>query len=107
METSYAIIIIIIIKINYFYILYIYINSVLPKGRFFTANSGTKVAIMPKCRSSNANSGTQVAVLLGMNRCGSFPLLFAPPLSLVSEQTLKDLKKSQGHQRGGEESGFG
>ena len=30
-----------------------------------------------------------------------------PTLSLVSEQTLKDLKRSQGHQRGGEESGFG
>ena len=25
----------------------------------------------------------------------------------ASEQTLKDLKKSQGHQRGSEESGFG
>ena len=30
-----------------------------------------------------------------------------PTLSLASEQTLKDLKRSQGHQRGGEESGFG
>ena len=29
-----------------------------------------------------------------------------PTLSLASEQTLKDLKRSQGHQRG-EESGFG
>ena len=28
-------------------------------------------------------------------------------LSLASEQTLKDLKRSQGHQRGDEESGFG
>ena len=28
-------------------------------------------------------------------------------LSLTSEQTLKDLIRSQGHQRGGEESGFG
>ena len=27
--------------------------------------------------------------------------------SLASEQTLKDLKRSQGHQRGDEESGFG
>ena len=27
-----------------------------------------------------------------------------PTLSLASEQTLKDLKRSQGHQRGGEES---
>ena len=30
-----------------------------------------------------------------------------PTLSLVSEQTLKHLKRSQGNQRGGEESGFG
>ena len=30
-----------------------------------------------------------------------------PTLSVTSEQTLKDLKRSQGHQRVGEESGFG
>ena len=30
-----------------------------------------------------------------------------PTLSLASEQTLKDLKRSQGHRRGGEESRFG
>ena len=30
-----------------------------------------------------------------------------PTLSLASEQTLKDLKRSLGHQRGGEENGFG
>ena len=29
-----------------------------------------------------------------------------PTFSLASEQTLKDLKRSQGHQRGGEESGL-
>ena len=69
------------------------INSVLPKGRPFSANSGTKPAILPKGRSSIANSGTYVAVLLGINSCDSFPLLFAPhslSLSLASEQTLKD-----------------
>ena len=65
-------------------------------------------AVLPKGRSSAANSGSKVAVLLGMNRCGSFPLLFAfHSLSLVSEQTLKDLRSSQGPQSGGEESGFG
>ena len=32
--------------------------SILPKGRSFTANSGTKAAILPKGRSSIANSGT-------------------------------------------------
>ena len=53
-------------------------QSVLPKGRSFTANSGTKAAILPKGRTSMVNSGTKVAVLLGMNRCDSFPLLSAP-----------------------------
>ena len=69
----------------------IIIISVLPKGTSFTANSGTKAAILPK------------AVLLGMNRCGSFPL-FSAPHSLFSNWTnLKRSERSQGHQRGGEE----
>ena len=49
--------------------------SVLPKGRTFTENVETRVAVLSKRRSSTANSGTKVAVLLGINRCGSFPLL--------------------------------
>ena len=36
----------------------IIIISVLPKGRSFAANSGTKAAFLPKGRSSIANSGT-------------------------------------------------
>ena len=44
-------------------------HSVLPKGRSFIANAGTKVAVLSKGRSTTANSGTMVAVLLGMNRC--------------------------------------
>ena len=37
-----------------------------------------------------------------MNRCGGFPLLSTPhSLSLASEQTIKDLKRAQGHHRGG------
>ena len=82
--------------------------SVPPKGRSFTANPGIKAAVLPNVRSSTANSGTKVAVLLGMDRCGIFPLLSAPySLSLASEQTLKDLKRSQGHRRGGDDSEFG
>ena len=54
-------------------------------------------------RSSTANSRTMAAVLLGMNRRGSFPLLPHSTFSLASEQTLKILKRSQGHQRGGED----
>ena len=53
-------------------------QCVLPKGRSFTANWDTKVAILLKGRSSTTNSWTKVAVLLGMNRCSSFPLLSAP-----------------------------
>ena len=53
-------------------------QSVLPKGKSFTANPDTKVAVPPKGRSSTANSGIKVVVLLGMNKCGSFPLLCAP-----------------------------
>ena len=66
-------------------------QSVLPKGRSFTANSGTKAAVLPKGRSSTANSGTKVAVLQDMSRCGGFPLLSAPH-SLFSIWT--DLKRS-------------
>ena len=40
-------------------------------------NSNHYHSVLPKGRSSTANSGTKVAVLLGMNRCGSFPLLSA------------------------------
>ena len=52
-------------------------RSNFPKGMSFTANSGTMAAVLTKGRSSTANSGTKVAVLLGMNRCGSLPLLSA------------------------------
>ena len=65
-------------------------SSVLPKGRYFTAISGTKAEVLPKGKSSTANSGAKVAVLLGMNRCCRFPLLSSPTFSLASEQTLKD-----------------
>ena len=71
-------------------------QSVLPKGRSFTENSGTKAAVLPKGRSYTANSGTKDAVLLGMNRCGSFPLLFAPysPFSIWTDP--KRLEKFPG-----------
>ena len=74
-------------------------QSIVPKGRSFTGNSGTMPTVLLK--------GTQAAVLLEMDRCSSCPLLSTPPLPLASEQTLKDLKRSQGHQHGGEGSGFG
>ena len=68
------------------------LKSVLPKGRSFTANAGTKVAVLLKGRSSTANSGNTVALLLGIHRCCSFPLLFTPH-SLFSIWT--DLERSE------------
>ena len=53
--------------------IYSHHHSVLPKGRSFTGNSGTKAAVLPKVRSSTANSGTKVSVLLGMNGCCTSP----------------------------------
>ena len=44
-------------------------QTVPPKSRSFTANSGTKAAVLPKGKSCTTNSGTKVAVLLGTNRC--------------------------------------
>ena len=61
--------------------------NVLPKGRSFTANTGTKVAVLSKGKSSTGNSGTKVAVFLGIGRCVSFPLLSAP-LSLSLSLSL-------------------
>ena len=57
-----------------FIVMFSYHQGILPKGRFFTANSGT-----------------QAAVLLGMDRCGSFQLL-STPHSLFNIWT--DLKRS-------------
>ena len=79
------------------YFTYVIIIGILPKGRSFTENSGTKAAILPKGRSCIANSETYVAVLLGMDRCGSLPLLSAPH-SLFS--ILTDLKRSEKIPRG-------
>ena len=83
-------------------------QNVLSNSRSYTANSGTQAVVLPKGRSFTAYSGAKVAVLLGMHRCGNFPLHSEPHcFSLASEQILKDMKRSQGPQRGGEESGFG
>ena len=71
-------------------------QSVLPKGRPFTTNSGAKAAVLPKGRSFIGDSGTKVAVLLGMNRCGSFPLLSAHRSSFMIWRDLKIWKDPRG-----------
>ena len=77
------------------------------EGQVFHCKRRDEGCSSAKGRFSTANSGTKIAVLPGMSRCRSLPLLSAPTLFLASEQTLKDLKISQGHQRGSEKSGFG
>ena len=58
-------------------------------------------------RSSTANSGTKAAVLLGISRCGSFPLLSTPHSLISIWKDLKRPEKSQGPQSGGEKNGYG
>ena len=70
--------------------------SVLSKCRSFTENSCTKAAVLPKGRSFTANSETKVAVLLGLNRCGSFPLLSAPHSHFSIWTDLKRCEKIPG-----------
>ena len=54
------------------------------------------------CTKADLPLQTQEPIGAVASRC--FP---HPTLSLASEETWKDLKRSQGHQHGGEESGFG
>ena len=82
-------------------------QSVLPKGRFFTASTGFWAVVLPKAGLPPHTQETRLQFYRGLNICGNFPLLSAPTLSLASKYTLKDLKRSQGHKRGGEWSGFG
>ena len=82
-------------KIKTFHTIII-IMSILPKGKYFTANLGIKAAVLLKGRSSTANSGTQAAVLLGMDRCGSFPLLSAPHPLFIIWTYLKRTEKIPG-----------
>ena len=77
-------------------------QSVLPKGRSFTASAGTKAAVLPPQTQEPGLQFYWVWISSVASRC--FP---HNTLSLASEQTLKDLKRSQGHQRGGEEGEFG
>ena len=74
-------------------------QSVLPKGQVLNCKRRNLSCSSAEGRSSTANSRTKVQFYQGLNRCGSFPCFAHPTLSLASEQTLKDLKSSQGHRR--------
>ena len=47
-------------------------------GQIFHCKLSYQAAVLPKGRSFTANLRTKVAVLLMINRCGSFPLLSSP-----------------------------
>ena len=81
-----------------------YHHHVLPKGRSFTSSAGTYAAVLLKAGLPPQTEEPRLQFYQGLNRCGSFPLLSAPH-SLFS--IWIDFKRSQGHQRRGEESGFG
>ena len=75
--------------------------------RVFCPKAGTCAGVLPKAGlpPQTRNQGcsfTRDWIGVVASRCFQHPTL-----SLASKQTLKDLKISQGHQRGSEESGFG
>ena len=90
---------------------YITMISVLPKGRSFTARLQGEKPRLEFCQRQVfhrklRNQGCSFTKDL-ICAAVAFRSFSHPTLSLASEQTLKDLERSQGHQRGGEESGFG
>ena len=89
----------------YIYI-YIYNHEYSAQGQVLHCKLRNQGCSLVKRITSTANSGTLAAVLLEIDAVASrcFPHL---TLSLASEQTLKELRRSQGHQLGGEDSGFG
>ena len=81
------------------YLLYTYCHNrqcFLSKGRSFTSNSETNVAILPNGRSFTANSESKVAVLQGMNRCSSVLLISAPHFLFNVWTVLKRSEKIPG-----------
>ena len=75
-----------------FLLYFIIIRVFCPRAGLSLQTQAPRLQFCPKNRSSSANSGTKIAVLLGMNRCGRFPLL-STPHSLFSIWT--DLKRSE------------
>ena len=79
----------------------------LPKGRSCTACAWIKVAVLPKAGLPLQTQEPRLQFYQGWIGVVASRCFQHPTLSFASEQTLKDVKRSQGHQRGGEESGFG
>ena len=49
-------------------------QSILPKGRSFTASAGTQAAVLPKAGLPPQTQEPRVQFYQGLNRCNSFPL---------------------------------
>ena len=79
----------------------VYHQSVLPKGRYFIASAGTKAAVLPKAGLPAQTQEPRLQFYQGWIGAFASYCFPYPTFSLASEQTLKDLKISQGHQRGG------
>ena len=94
-------------KFNLCLILYHHHQSVLPKDRSYTASAGTYTAVLPKADLPLQTQEPRLQFYQGLNRCGSFPLLSASHSLFSIWIDLKRSEWSQGHQHGGEESGFG
>ena len=88
-------------------IIIIIIMYVLPKGRSFTTSAGTTAAVLPKTGLPLQTQEPRLQFYLGWIGAVASCCFLHPILTSASLQTLKDLKRSQGHQRGGEESWFG
>ena len=67
-------------------------QSVLPKGRKFTASAGTLAAVLPKTGPPPRTQEPWLQFYQGLDRCSSSRCFPDPTLSLASEQTLKDPK---------------
>ena len=82
-------------------------QRVLPKGRSFTASAGTNAEFLLRAGIPPQTQEPRLQFYQGWMDAVASRYFPHPTLSLTSEQTVKDLKRSQGHQRGGEKSGFG
>ena len=79
-------------------------RCVLPNGRSVTALTGTKAAFLLKAGLSPQTQEPRLQFYQGWTSVVASHCFPHPTLSLASECTFKDLKRSQGYQRGGEGS---
>ena len=87
--------------------IYIYIISVFcPRAGPSLQIQAPRLQFLPKAGLPLQTQEQRLQFYQGMNGMAASHCFPHPTLSLATEQTLKDLKRSQEHQRGGEESEF-